>query len=439
MMTMNNDGGGEPPARTDATPPPDYKPYFFRQTAPFSSSITNAQVQISRAEKIDKNTLRLFVHAFGDSSTYLTGIGKNIFCEPIAEFKGKKSTPKILSVKEVSEKERLPLSMALVLDHSGSMGEARARRIQEGAKTVVSAKRADDAFTLIKYDGTARVESSLNTSGEFVLSQFAMNGLQGYGGMTALLDASLLGIRQLQQGAANSIKAVLIFTDGIDNSSKVTSKQVIDEARRNNVMICAVDFGNGVREGFLRTLADSTGGIYSKIYSTNEIPLVLEDINRRLRSYYIVDVGIKQYGDYAIQLRLCADKLQATSQPIQFQNIPKPGEIAILDVYFDSDKDVLRRDSDEAIDNIVQLMNIYPALKIELHGHTDSQNRTKDEEYNIKLSQRRADAVKEALLKQGIAPERITTRGFGETKAIANNDTAEGRAKNRRTEFIFIE
>ncbi|NMB65004.1 MAG: OmpA family protein, partial [Spirochaetes bacterium] len=66
--------------------------------------------------------------------------------------------------------------------------------------------------------------------------------------------------------------------------------------------------------------------------------------------------------------------------------------------------------------------------------HTDSIG---DDTYNQKLSEKRADAVCDYIIKHGISPERISAKGFGETKPIASNDTKEGRQKNRRTEFYF--
>lgn len=77
-------------------------------------------------------------------------------------------------------------------------------------------------------------------------------------------------------------------------------------------------------------------------------------------------------------------------------------------------------------------------MKIELRGHTDAQNKTGDPEYNTKLSQKRADAVKEALVKRGIAADRITAFGYGESRPVADNNTEDGRSLNRRTEFVII-
>jgi outer membrane protein OmpA-like peptidoglycan-associated protein len=81
----------------------------------------------------------------------------------------------------------------------------------------------------------------------------------------------------------------------------------------------------------------------------------------------------------------------------------------------------------------VYVLQKYPELKVSVEGHTDSKGGPK---LNQQLSERRAKAVAEMLIEQGVAAKRVTTRGFGETKSIADNKTEDGRAKNRRVEIV---
>ena len=73
---------------------------------------------------------------------------------------------------------------------------------------------------------------------------------------------------------------------------------------------------------------------------------------------------------------------------------------------------------------------------IEIRGHTDVRG---EYDYNIDLSQRRAQAVVNYLLSKGITKNRVTSKGYGSTMPIADNETAEGRQKNRRVEFIVLQ
>jgi len=77
-----------------------------------------------------------------------------------------------------------------------------------------------------------------------------------------------------------------------------------------------------------------------------------------------------------------------------------------------------------------------PGLVVEVAGHTDSDG---DEVYNLKLSQRRAEAVRFYLLEAGVNAEQVTARGYGEYKPVADNLTAEGRAANRRVELRVLQ
>lgn len=105
-------------------------------------------------------------------------------------------------------------------------------------------------------------------------------------------------------------------------------------------------------------------------------------------------------------------------------------------VYFDTDKATLRPSSHEALNHLVEVLEMKPDIKIEIAGHTDNRG---DAAYNLELSQKRAESVKQYVVKQGIDPDRIKAKGYGEEEPIESNQTAEGRQKNRRTEVRILE
>jgi outer membrane protein OmpA-like peptidoglycan-associated protein len=102
------------------------------------------------------------------------------------------------------------------------------------------------------------------------------------------------------------------------------------------------------------------------------------------------------------------------------------------DVTFDFDSAVVRPGLYSEIDRIANILNKYPDTVISVEGYTDS---TGSEEYNMKLSGRRAEAVKNLLVQRGVSPSRIQTVAFGEANPVASNDTDYGRAMNRRVEI----
>ena len=111
----------------------------------------------------------------------------------------------------------------------------------------------------------------------------------------------------------------------------------------------------------------------------------------------------------------------------------KTGESVVLkNIFFETNSFELKKESTVELDKLAQLLKDNPSMKIEIGGHTDNIG---SDESNQKLSENRAKAVNDYLVKAGIVATRLTYKGYGKTKPIATNDTEEGRAQNRRTEF----
>ena len=108
------------------------------------------------------------------------------------------------------------------------------------------------------------------------------------------------------------------------------------------------------------------------------------------------------------------------------------GKVALYGILFDTDKDLVKPESQPTITEIVKLLKSDAALKIHVVGHTDNQGRR---EYNLDLSRRRAASVVHALAALGIAGDRLDSFGAGVYAPIASNETEEGRTKNRRVEL----
>jgi len=114
----------------------------------------------------------------------------------------------------------------------------------------------------------------------------------------------------------------------------------------------------------------------------------------------------------------------------------KDQKISIIanNIFFEYDDYILRKESYPELDRLINFMNKYPEVSIEVHGHTDNIGSMN---YNLILSRKRAMQVKEYMIGKGCPVEKISTEGHGFNKPITNNDTDESRAKNRRVEIIF--
>lgn len=150
---------------------------------------------------------------------------------------------------------------------------------------------------------------------------------------------------------------------------------------------------------------------------------------------YLLNVSKKNYLFYSDQFLM--QKAFESQNPF-LKDIPLHpiaiGEKVILkNIFFETDKSNLQKTSEIELGKLISFLNKNPELSIEIQGHTDNVGTA---DYNLKLSTARAKAVYGFLLKYQIADERLIYQGYGLTEPLANNDSEDGRAQNRRTEFV---
>lgn len=129
------------------------------------------------------------------------------------------------------------------------------------------------------------------------------------------------------------------------------------------------------------------------------------------------------------------EELTTYKKNIDLQPLKAGSSVVLKNVFFDTDKFDLKPESRTELAKLTRLMNDNPDIRIEVSGHTDNQG---SPSANQTLSENRAGAVRNYLIEAGIPADRITSKGYGQTKPIDTNDTDEGRAQNRRTEFKII-
>lgn len=148
------------------------------------------------------------------------------------------------------------------------------------------------------------------------------------------------------------------------------------------------------------------------------------NVNRKGYLFYSENFFLKTSGNdttYTINIPLIPIEVNAS--------------VVLKNVFFDVNKAELKPESMIELDKVVQLLKENPTIKIEIDGHTDNVGKPAD---NLTLSNNRAKAVINYFLYKGVAADRLSSKGFGETKPVADNTSEQGRAKNRRTELKVV-
>ncbi len=119
-----------------------------------------------------------------------------------------------------------------------------------------------------------------------------------------------------------------------------------------------------------------------------------------------------------------------------YDDLVDDGRAVTRGILFAVNSDRIRPESTPTLEEITDILQEHPDLSLRIEGHTDADG---EEAYNQELSERRAESVKSYLVSQGIAGERLETAGMGESQPVADNDTAEGKQKNRRVELVRLD
>ncbi len=152
---------------------------------------------------------------------------------------------------------------------------------------------------------------------------------------------------------------------------------------------------------------------------------------------YSVSANADGFFFYSQSFELPKDASYAeVTNNIALEPIKKGTKVVLNNIFFEVGKAELKPISYVELNKAVTLMKNNKTMKIEVGGHTDSQGA---DAANLSLSQKRAQSVVEYMVLAGIERERLIAKGYGETIPIADNTTKEGRAKNRRTEFVIVE
>lgn len=312
--------------------------------------------------------------------------------------------------------EVLALDQLIVLvDVTGSMSGTKFRNERELL----------DAFTAAMPEGPyeAGINSFSGVSSEewvgcgltpYVRAQFEYCEQQVVllGSLTPLSTAIHMLTHEMRGKHGNG--ALLVFSDGIvrNDSAVMRACEAMQAAHHGNLCIYTVQIGTNAAGGeLLQAMSASTG--CGKMWNGIDLSSnpAIEDMVRTIF-----------FGERPVAAAPAAPAPAARR------------EITLLgDVLFDFDKDILKPEGKLEVNKVIALLNEYPDRSIEITGHTCDLG---SDAYNMDLSQRRANSVREYSVSQGIQPDRITTRAYGETTPAVPNTSEENRKLNRRITFV---
>lgn len=138
------------------------------------------------------------------------------------------------------------------------------------------------------------------------------------------------------------------------------------------------------------------------------------------------------YNQYVIQVKEMKQEMTADASQLQGE-LESSGHVAVYGIHFDTGKSNILPDSEPVLNQILKLLESDANLKLSIEGHTDNQGQ---KAANQTLSEKRAQAVVGWLVAHGVDASRLSAKGFGDSKPVADNSTEENRAKNRRVELV---
>ncbi len=398
------------------------------------------------------DTIKLYARVYDSLGHFITNMANPYKQNPDVEYFStlkedlgkvyniKKVDIKNFKVREFGAKDSIPYNIVLTVDYSGSMTGVM-DAIFTGTNLFVNLKMDYDKIGITTFNKDFDIKVPLIQDKNKILSLYNTRKGQGIGLFSAVYDAIWKNMQLYENTPTDVPRVLVIFSDGDDNYSQKEIGELIDTAKARQIHIFSVAFGYSKDEN-LRYLAKYTGGKFYKAYSKEQLVSVFRDIYMSLRYFYLITYNPPKYWGYHkvrsyLNIPNRKDTLFAEGDYNTSGLMPwdKIGTAFTRPILFDFNKSEIKPESAPIIDEIADVMLSDPKIQLEIQGHTDNVGGI---EYNLTLSEARAKAVYDALIQRGVEARRLRYRGFGFSRPIASNDTEEGRAKNRRTEFVVL-
>ncbi len=423
-------------------------------------------VAVDRSKYPDWITLHLIV--VDEDGNYIAGMTKKEFDDYVKEITitddKNKSRKTDFIFNEVTEEITKPYDISIVMDVSGSMS-GTISELDEAVQIFIDNKYSKDKISIVKFDDSLATISPLELDKSKIYDNYKPVGLDDFGGGTALYAGCDEGIYSLD--SANNNKIIILFTDGNENSSfshrekhAFTATQVALHARKEKAKIITVSYGRGTNQELLDNLAYATDGESYNINKPEQITEVLNELPRITRNYYTITYKpIVHEGDHNVKIKYnnknggfsTTRAKFFTNENFSIDKYDYPKNVYWIDssgfvgkspiimpqviAFFDFNRSKLLDKYKKDIDNYITYLKEDKNIVATIYGHTDMIG---SEDYCVKLSQKRAKTIKEYIVSEGIAPQRVQIVGLGMNFPLWATEKHNWQAaENRRIEIVL--
>jgi len=343
-------------------------------------------------------------------------------------------------------------NFVVILDTSSSMADKF--NGQDKATTAKNFLMAvNQTLPELKYNGALRTfghfahlpdRSTMRVYGvtSYSTSEFgsALNGVKGPGGDSSLPLAKAISAAGEDLNSAQGPIAIVIVSDGVDmDQAPVRAADALKGQFGDRLCIDTVQVGDDPGG---KTILEQIAKASSCGFSTTTDSLATSsNLGGFVESVFLAKSAPKTVPK-PVAMPMDSDKDGVPDNLDQCPNTPMGATVDARGcwtyaavVLFDINSAEVKSEAYPMLTEAVLIMKKNPDLNVEIDGHTDN---TGAAAYNMALSEKRAEAVKNHLVTRGVDPKRLSTKGFGFTKPAASNATKEGRAKNRRVEFTPV-
>lgn len=353
------------------------------------------------------------------------------------------ATPEQVTVLETRKAEDQSFAIGFALDHSASMTTPRAIRMQRAVQNALRTFSPQDYVSVVKFTGSVETEVELSKEREEYLSQFKVNGLQSRNNGTAIYDAAMASIEQLVAAPDVSKRVLVIFTDGEDESSDATVQDVIEAGKKHDVSIHVITYGiSDDRE--VKLITDATNGKLYKLQDVYDFDRVFLGIYNALRHAYTVTVKHnKDRADNRVNgatMTVSGQGSGSVKTPeilamlpkhrVTVPNVPFDGLILNIELAFEQQTTELQSDDISLLDSIATVMIQKSDIVLEILSSSTSTPSQNDSE---NFMHRRAQAVRDLLIRRGVPSSRIQSYAGKSASASPGMKFADPN----KTTFVF--